>query len=201
MSDYAQDSSERSYSPIILTSTRFRRRPSNSRASHSAWPQKIRSQVPKASASPRLMCAERARSNAQSSRPGGRWLQPRPRLRLAAHAASGARRRCPFARLRTCLTGAVVQPAQRPASSLMNTLAVMCGSTLHCMAFTRTSALLETYHTHTPDGRGHCCIRSRPEQPQLNPASTAENESCYASARRDCTVEASRQQDTFDGSS
>ena len=28
--DYAQDSSERTYSPMILTNTRFRRRPSNS---------------------------------------------------------------------------------------------------------------------------------------------------------------------------
>jgi hypothetical protein len=42
-------------------------------------------------------------------------------------------------------TGAVVQPAQRPASSLMKTLAVMCGSTVHCMAFTRTSILVVTY--------------------------------------------------------
>ena len=30
------------YSPTILTNTRFRRRPSDSRASHSAWPEKIR---------------------------------------------------------------------------------------------------------------------------------------------------------------
>jgi hypothetical protein len=38
---------------MILTNTRFRRLPSNSRVSHSARPHKIRSQVPKALVSPR----------------------------------------------------------------------------------------------------------------------------------------------------
>jgi hypothetical protein len=54
-----------------------------------------------------------------------------------------------------------------PASSLINTLAVMCGSTVHCMAFTRVSTLFIIYHTHTTDGRGHRGHRPRPEQPQL----------------------------------
>jgi hypothetical protein len=49
---------------------------------------------------------------------------------------------------------------------------VMCGSTVHCMASTGTSAFLVVYHSHTPDGRGPSGDRPRPEQPQLPPAST-----------------------------
>jgi hypothetical protein len=37
--------------------------------------------------------------------------------------------------------GVVVQPAQGPASSLMNALPVMCGSTVHCMVFTRVTLI------------------------------------------------------------
>jgi hypothetical protein len=93
------------------------------------------------------------------------------------------------------LTGAVVQPAQRPASSLINTLAVMC------IADTRISALFVVYHTRAPDGRGPAGDRPRPEQPQLNPTLAAEDESCCGSARRYCTGKASRQQGAMNRSS
>jgi hypothetical protein len=42
--------------------------------------------------------------------PAGLWSPRPPRLRLAAHAASGGRRRCSLDSLGTCLAGAVVQP-------------------------------------------------------------------------------------------
>jgi hypothetical protein len=61
----------------------------------------------------------------------------------------------------------VVPPVLGPASSLINTLAVMC------IAATRANPLIIMYHTHTPAGRGLGGNRPRPEQSQLNPASTA----------------------------
>ena len=85
--------------------------------------------------------------------------------------------------------------AWRPrSSSLINTLAVMC------RADTRVNALFIIHHSHAPDGRGYWGNRPRPEQPQLNPTSTAENEYCRGSARRYCTGELSRQQGAMDGS-
>ena len=78
------------------------------------------------------------------------------------------------------------QSMHRPcSSSLMKTLAVMC------IAFARVNAFLVVCHSHTPDGKDHCGHRPRPEQPQLNPTSTAENESCCGSACRYCTGNAS----------
>jgi hypothetical protein len=68
-----------------------------------------------------------------------------------------------------------------------------------CMAFTRVSALL-VYRSHARDGRDPSGHGSRPEQPQLNPASTAENGSCFGFARPYCTAEASRQKNTMTGS-
>jgi hypothetical protein len=119
--------------------------------------------------------AELGRSPRSSHR-GGRW-STQPPLRLAPHAASGARQRsCPCVLDRglpeASLAGAVVQPAQRPALSLMNTLTAKCGDPVHCRAFKRTSALLVVYHTHTTDGRGHCSHGPRPEQSQLDPVPT-----------------------------
>jgi hypothetical protein len=92
-----------------------------------------------------------------------------------------------------------VQPARKPASSLMNTLAVMCGSTVHCMAFPRFNTFPVVY-SHAPDGRGHCGHWPRPEQVPLNPISTAENASCCGSVCRHCTGETSRQQGAMNGS-
>jgi hypothetical protein len=65
-----------------------------------------------------------------------------------------------------------------PASALINTLTVMYGCTMHCMAFTRVNAFLVVYYSHSPDGRGPTGHRPRPEQPQMNPTSGAENVSC-----------------------
>jgi hypothetical protein len=59
------------------------------------------------------------------------------------------------------LADVVVQPAQRPAASLMGTRDVILG------ALSRISTLSIIYHTHTPDGRGHCGDRPRAEQPNL----------------------------------
>lgn len=80
-----------------------------------------------------------------------------------------------------------------PSSSLMKTLAETR------MALTRISALVVAYRTHAVQGRGHCGHRPCPEQPPLNPTSTAENEDCCGSARRHCTGEASRQQGATNG--
>ena len=54
-------------------------------------------------------------------------------------------------------------------------------------ALSRVNALFIIYHSHAPDGRGPGGHRPRPEQPQLKPTSTAENESCCGSTRRYCT--------------
>jgi hypothetical protein len=61
-----------------------------------------------------------------------------------------------------------MQPVSEPAASLMRMRDVMF------MALTRVNALFIIYHSHAPDGRGHWGNRPRPEQPQLNPTSTAE---------------------------
>jgi len=140
------DGPEHSYSPIILTSTRFRRRPSNSRVSH---PADTRSAP---------TCQSRV----------GRWSLPPP-PRAPSPAASGARLHCPLVPLGTGLTRAVVQPAFGPAASLMRMRGVMF------RALTRVSTLFIIYRSHTPDCRGHCGHRPCPEQPQLNPASEVEN--------------------------
>ena len=117
------------------------------------------------------------RSAPKCQNQAGRWSLPRPphgssraTLRVAFHL------RCASALLpcssrdrglpEASSAGAVVQPASGPASSLMNTLAVMR------IADTRINAFLVVYDSHTPDGRGHCGDRPRPEQPQLNPSST-----------------------------
>jgi hypothetical protein len=70
------------------------------------------------------------------------------------------------------LARAVVQPASGPAAPLMEMRDVMF------VALTRVNALFIIYHSHTPDGRGPGGNRPRSEQLQLNPASTAEDESC-----------------------
>jgi hypothetical protein len=49
----------------------------------------------------------------------------------------------------------------------MNTPAVMCGSTVHCMALTRVNLLLVVYDFRPSAGRGPGGDRPRPEQPQL----------------------------------
>jgi len=46
------------------------------------------------------------------------------------------------------------------------------------MAFARVSPLFIIYRSHTAERRGPGGNRPRPEQLQLNPASTAEDESC-----------------------
>jgi hypothetical protein len=73
-----------------------------------------------------------------------------------------------------------------------------------CIPFTRVSLLFIVYqvcYSHAPAGRGPVCNRPRPERPQLNPSSTAENECCCGSAHRQCTGKANRQQDAMKGSS
>jgi hypothetical protein len=57
--------------------------------------------------------------------------------------------------------------------SLMNTLAVMC------CPFAGGNPLFVVHHTDPPDGRGPGGDRPYPEQSQLNPTSTAENERCF----------------------
>jgi hypothetical protein len=76
----------------------------------------------------------------------------------------------------TSLAGAIVQPASGPASWLMQVRRVMF------MAFTRINPLFVIYHSHTPDGRGRCRHRPRPEQPPLNPTFLGGNESCGGAA-------------------
>jgi hypothetical protein len=158
---YAHDSLEHPYSPMIpkeclrlLTSTRFRRRPSNSRVSHPAVTR----------SAPTYQRLRRA----QPGRRAGRWSPQPPRLRLAPHAASGARRPsllsaspCPAVPTGV-LAGAVVQPtfwsaAHRPASSLMKTRDVIS------RALSRVSPLFIIYRSHTTDCRGPGGDRPRPE--------------------------------------
>ena len=45
----------------------------------------------------------------------------------------------------------------------------MCGSTVHCTAFTRVNPLLVVYRFRPPAGRGHCGDRPRPERSPLIP--------------------------------
>jgi hypothetical protein len=126
-------------------------------------------------------------------------LAPHHAQHRELRSASGGRRPslptaspCPSFRTGV-LSRAVVQPASGPASSLMKTLAVMC------IADTRVNALFIIYHSHTAERRCPRGHRSRPEQPQLNPTSTAESESCCGSARRTCTGKASRQRSAITG--
>jgi hypothetical protein len=53
------------------------------------------------------------------------------------------------------LAGAIVQPAWRPASSLINTDAAMC------MADTRVNPVFIVYHSHTAKRRGPVGHRPR----------------------------------------
>jgi hypothetical protein len=142
---------------------------------------------------------------AQSSCRDGRWSPLRPpsapscatlRVAFRFRCASAA---CPFFQDRglpeASLAGAVVQSASGPAASLMKMWGVMF------RALSRVNALFIIYRSHTTDCRGHCGHRSRIEQPQLNPTSTTESESCCGSARRYCTGRASRQQGAMNGSS
>jgi hypothetical protein len=146
-----QDSSEHTYSPMILTNTRFRRRPSRLPCQPSSCPPKIRSHVPKTSASPR--------------RELGRTLSEAVEPAVGRHDHRCASRPIPLqVRIGLVLAGAVVQPAQRPASSLMEMRGMIF------TAFTTVSPLFVIYHTHAPAGRGPGGHRPRPEQPQLNPA-------------------------------
>ena len=59
------------------------------------------------------------------------------------------------------LTCAVVRPAQRPASSLMEVWGVMF------RALTRVNPLFIIYHSHTPAGRGAGGNRPRPDETLL----------------------------------
>jgi hypothetical protein len=139
-------------SPIILTNTRFGRPSRHTRSAP--------------------MCQRLRR--AQSSRRGGRW-SPQPPLRVAAHAASGARPHSyqavqDMGLHEASLAGAVVPPvlgpaASGPAASLVEVRGVMF------RALSRVSTLFIIYRSHTPDGRDHCDHGPRPEQP-LNPVST-----------------------------
>ena len=111
----AQDSFERTYSSMILTSTRFRRSLRSPRTPGPAIPRGL-----KRSAS----TCQRLRP-AQSSRRGGRWSRRPPRLRLTAHHAQHSELPSALgARLRPCpswtgvLSGAVAHPASGPAWSI-----------------------------------------------------------------------------------
>ena len=74
--------------------------------------------------------------------------------------------------------GEVVQPDHGPASSVMGMRGVMF------RAFTRVNPLSIIYHSHTPDARGASGDRPRPNQPLLNPTSTAESESYCGPTRQ-----------------
>ena len=79
-----------SYSPIIVTNTRFRRRPSDSRP---AIPPGLKDALPGA----------KDFGEPQSNRRGGHWSRPPPRLRLAAHDAQReAEEASSFPRRRRC---------------------------------------------------------------------------------------------------
>jgi hypothetical protein len=101
----------------------------------------------------------------------------------AHHAKLGELRSASGARRRSCpswtgvLAGAVVQPAQRPASSLINTLAVMC------IADTRFSAFLVVYHSPTPDGRSHCGHRPCSEQLRSSHSLMGNAPYCHSACR------------------
>jgi hypothetical protein len=165
---YAQGSSGCTHSPIVLTNTRFRRRPS--RLAGQPFRLALKDPLPGAEPEP----AVRHRHHRCASPPmtcNGKQM-PFPASRgvgIVPRPCSGH------------LAGAVMQPAQRPSSSLTKTLAMMF------MAFTRVNALLITYHSRPSAGRGLGGNRPRPEQPQLNPAFTGEHESCCGSARRSYT--------------
>jgi hypothetical protein len=188
MSHYAQDNSERHYSPTILTNTRFRRRPSRligqaeCLASRGPLPGatdfgKLSRAVETAVAHCDHRCTSRPITrNTRSCGP----LQVRIGIPVPTSGTG-------------VLSRPVVPPvlgpaASGPAASLMGMRGVMF------MAFTRVNPLFVVYRFRSPASRGHCCDRSRPEQPQLSSTSTAENECCCGSARRYCTGETSRQQ-------
>jgi hypothetical protein len=171
MSHYAQDNSERHYSPTILTNTRFRRRPS--RLIGQAFCLASRDPLPGATDFGKLSRAvETAVAHCDH--------------RCASRPITRNTRSCGPLQVRigipvpTSGTGVLSRPvvppvlgpaASGPAASLMEMRGVMF------MALTRVSSFLVVYHSHTTDGRGHCCARPRPEQPQLNPTSRAEDES------------------------
>jgi hypothetical protein len=98
------------------------------------------------------------------------------------------------------LAGAVVQPALGPAASGPAALLMEMRGMMF-MAFARVNTLFIIYRFRTPAERGPGGHRPRPEQAQLNPASTAEAEPCCGSVRRHCTGRASRQQGVMNGSS
>jgi hypothetical protein len=54
-----------------------------------------------------------------------------------------------------------------PERSDRNTLAVMCGSTVHCLAFTRVSTLSFVCHSHATEDQGLGSDRPCLELPQL----------------------------------
>ena len=191
-----QDSSDRAYSPMIFTNTRFRRRPSRLQGQ----PFRLALEDPLPGAED---FGELGEAGQTAVCDGNHRCASRPTTRntascvpLQVRVGQACRRQAPVPTSRTgVLSGPIVHPAQGPASSLMNTLAVMF------LAFTRVNALFIIYYSHTTDCRGHCGHRPRPEQPQLNPTFTGENESCCGSAYRYCAGKASRQQGALKGSS
>jgi len=128
-------------------------------------------------------------------RHGHHTLAPHHAQPWGLRSASGARQQPVPGSGTGVLAGAVVQPTYWSASSLMEMWGVMF------RALSRVNPLFIIYRSHTTDCRGHCGHRPCPEQPQLNPTCTAENESCCGAARLCCTSKASRQQSTMKGTS
>ena len=143
-----QHSSDYHYSPTILTDTRFRRPPRLPRQ-----PFRLALKDPDPGAIVQASVGHRDHH-------GCAW---RPIARNTASCVSlqvrvgqACLRQAPVPSCRTgVLSSAVVQPARGPALLLMDTLAVICGSTLHCKAFARVSTFLAVCRTHTPAGSPH----------------------------------------------
>jgi hypothetical protein len=161
---------------MILINTRFRRRPSR----FPGQPVRVASQDPL----PRAKGSGGQSETIQTAvGHGGRHFAPHDAQHHASRSTSDGRRPslltanpCPSFRT-SILPAAAVQPACGPASSLMNTLAVMRGRTVHCKAFTSVNTLFLVCRSRLRAGRGYCGNRPPPEQAQLNSTSTAEYES------------------------
>ena len=136
-------------------------------------------------------------SNVQSSRPGS--LRSQSHHRCVSRPITRNLASCVLLQMRLCTRPMGRRPLDRRRRMRMR--GIMCGSTVHCLARTRVSALLVVYCFRPSAGRGNNGHRPRPEQPQLNSTSTAGSECCCGSARRYCTGEANRQQGGMNGSS
>ena len=139
----AQDSFEHPYSPMMLTSTRLRRRPSRL----TGQPFRLALEDPLSGAKVETAVGHRHHH-----------LAPPHAQHCELRSVSGVRRQPVLMSGTGVLTSAVVQPASAPAASLMKVRGVIF------RAFTRVSPLFIIYHSQASDGRDLGGNRPRSEQ-------------------------------------